>query len=165
VFIFFSNLLMEAGRQIPRQHLSPFGQTLGAGWIRTARGLRLLDEVPDLIHLGLLILAQLPPSHRIQAGLGMGKALIDGRVVLLLLVRRKDISQFGRRRGGCGRRRRRGGRGGGRRGCRRTSGLLRGRGWLRGFTYLIRALILRMRGCHRAGGLGTGSRGRRWNWR
>jgi hypothetical protein len=156
---------MEAGRQIPRQNLSSFGQALGSGWIRTPRGLRLLDEVPDLFQLGLLIFAQLPPSHRIQAGLGTGETLIDGRIVLFLLVRRKDISQFGRRRGGRGRRWRRGRRGGGRRGCWCTSGLLRGRGWLRGFTYLIRALFLRMRGCHRARGLGTGSRGRGWNWR
>ena len=54
--------LMEAGRQIARQHLSPLGQTLGACQIRSARGLRLLHEVTDLLHLRLLILIQLPSS-------------------------------------------------------------------------------------------------------
>jgi hypothetical protein len=51
---------VEAGRQIARQHLRPSGQTLGAGQVRTTRGLRLLHEVTDLFHLRLLILIQLP---------------------------------------------------------------------------------------------------------
>ncbi len=52
---------MEAGRQIPRQHLSPLGQTLGARGVGSAGGLRLLHEVADLFHLRLLIPGQLPP--------------------------------------------------------------------------------------------------------
>jgi len=51
---------MEGRRQVPGEHLCPFGQTLGAGWIRTARILRLLYEVPDLFRFRLLILRQLP---------------------------------------------------------------------------------------------------------
>ncbi len=54
--------LMKTRRQIPGQNLSPFGQTLGAGWIGTARGLRLLHEIPDLFHLRLLVFGELPPS-------------------------------------------------------------------------------------------------------
>jgi len=79
---------MEGRRQVPGQHLCPFGQTLGAGWIRTARILRLLYEVPDLFRFRLLILGQLPRTDGTQAGLGMGKALIDRCTVLPLFVRR-----------------------------------------------------------------------------
>ena len=47
--------LVEAGGQIACQHVRPLGQTLGARWIGSARGLCLLHEVPDLVHLRLLI--------------------------------------------------------------------------------------------------------------
>ena len=101
---------MEAGGKIARQNFSPFGQTFRAGWIGTASGLGLLDEIADLFHIGLLIFIQLPRANYVQAGLGFSQALIDSRGVLLLFVGREDITELGRRCGGsswrCGRWRR-----------------------------------------------------------
>ncbi len=168
---------MEGCRQISCQNLRSFSQTLRAAWIRTTGGLSLLHEVPDLLHFGLLIFVQLPSPDGVQTGLGMRKALIDGSAVLFLLIRRKDVTEFGRRRGGS-RLSGRCWRGNHRAGCwgRCWTRRLLGGGRLRRFVHLIRARFLRVCGGCRTGSLGTWGHGRRrrrcwlvrrggcWNW-
>ncbi len=92
--------LVEAGCQVPRQHLGPFRQAFGARQVGIPRGARLLHKAPHLFQFGLLILGQLPSANRTQADLGVRQALIDGRVVLFLLIGCKDIAQNGRWRRG-----------------------------------------------------------------
>ena len=152
---------MAAGGEIARQHPSTFGQTLGAGWIGSASGLGLLDEIADLFHIGLLIFIQLTRCNCVQAGLRFRQALIDSRCVLLLFVGREDVTEFGRRRGRGRRSRRRWRRQGCRRSRRRTSGFLRGRGRLRHFVHLIRyGILCGCRSWRGAGRLGAWTRRR-----
>ena len=73
--------LVEAGCQVPRQHLGPFRQAFRARQVGIPRGARLLHKAPHLFQFGLLILGQLPSANRTQADLGVRQALIDVAVL------------------------------------------------------------------------------------
>jgi len=88
--------LAERFRQISGQNLRPLGQAFRACRVGNARVLGLLHEAPDLFHFRLLVPIQSPSPDRIQAGSGLGEALIDGGTVLFLFLGRKDIAQLGR---------------------------------------------------------------------
>jgi hypothetical protein len=53
----------------------------------------LLDEALDFSYHRLLFLGQLTIRQRPQAGLGARQALVDGRIVLALLLRRQNVTE------------------------------------------------------------------------